>query len=928
MKFRKKKFANFADRGKRILALTLVTALSVTGNGVESFAAKPDSVSDGGKAYVYLEKATMPEEIQQNDVFYVAMTSAEFMESSEKSYVLTVGRGGEAKEASHVTVKLSDWTAKYGEDYTVRRMEDAEELPENPDSVNLFELMDQGEYEGEIPYSEEDMKTAVNQIVEETSGSFKASQEEKKSTSDNPLQQAKEELTGISSDREAMTGSGNDMIEMMSQVSNLLTETVAGTTLKLDFSPGEKEKEIVITPKDNRKSDGDRFFYLVLSEPSEGMKNSSISESIFTIKDDEPEVKASISFDVESFRAENGEVQVRLIREGALTQTVAVHMTSKDGSAKAGENYEGVDSEVVFPFGVKERNLTFTAKSDGLKTDADYTLSIKESSGAVTGEVAEAKVVIPKETKVKRVKASDRGKKISDVRLGNPITEFEKVLSDTGQKGATWESYSESSGKHSFDVTSEKQIYLYGYDNAAGSGGNGVVQANSRLIDDVQMKDSDRKDSLVSTYDGVRINWKVKRSGIIPSIIWSVYASDTTGTTDVGKQLYESKKTGWDEDWREDDFIFGMEDVFSWGFRNRTEDYTEEVWIKKVTPILRPFKVRLTEPEPVELYTGEVDANGVPRTSKNQEAVATTLAGSSDGNPVMKYDGDTIVIQNSLPVNLQTVKMVGAKIVKTNSENRTAEKSTLINPEYIQINQNTGIIELNNAFVREYRDYISFADMEGSVGDKQPSTIHRKYGYFNIQPVYGKTMTQGVTVNENTAVRDSSGKTVPVKIFLNGKEVTYGEKMTGYGIGDKLTFTAQCSDETYRVTGMDVDYYSEGNKRGESGTMNADPVDHDVKLTITTDYGYVFTPTIQSNDNKMVIRVREEDLSRFEATGFFTEENLAAHSAKNETYGYREIVVADADALQSVKEIYLAVEPKSGTVPVWKLTNVNRWVMG
>ena len=78
----------------------------------------------------------------------------------------------------------------------------------------------------------------------------------------------------------------------------------------------------------------------------------------------EEKVDAKISFSEESYTAKDGFVTVVLKREGALNQVVGATLTSVDGTATAGKDYSQVNTQVIFPVGIKERRINIPVNQE------------------------------------------------------------------------------------------------------------------------------------------------------------------------------------------------------------------------------------------------------------------------------------------------------------------------------------------------------------------------------------------------------------------------------------------------------------------------------------------------------------------------------------------------------------------------------------
>lgn len=107
-------------------------------------------------AEVYLPETEIGEDILSSDVFYLASTNAQLYEGANERYLLKLARGGDASSASGVTVKISDLTAKYGEDYTISVVGSDAEVNDPDDNESLIERMEGEEYtESELVSEEE-----------------------------------------------------------------------------------------------------------------------------------------------------------------------------------------------------------------------------------------------------------------------------------------------------------------------------------------------------------------------------------------------------------------------------------------------------------------------------------------------------------------------------------------------------------------------------------------------------------------------------------------------------------------------------------------------------------------------------------------------------------------------------------------------------
>lgn len=496
--------------GKRCLAAGLALSLLVQGLGPVQAKAGEENRD------IYLPCAVMPEEIEAADTFYVGTTSGELAEESKNPYLLKIGRGGSALTEASVSLKISDATAKYGKDYKIRLHSGKKTEAENPEgNQSLLDMISQQDVVEDIQMDEEEQKKAQQENLDSLQqGAEQAETErghsvEEGNDGNNPLAQAKETLTGVPSDREPVASTQQSMVDVLSDTGNYLTQMAPGATLKVDFGIGEKVQYVELIPIDNDQSDGDRIFYVTLSEPSEGMTNSSVSESMFTIKDDEPLEDAAVSFSKTEFTAEAGAgfVEVELTRTGAMTQTVSVHMASAAGTAVSGRDFAPVEADVLFPFGITSRKLKITVDSGNLEQDADFTLQLADGNGAKAEGIQQAKVVV----KHSKEKQSDSETKAAENSKGAASDSAQK--SSKEQKGASARaSLSDTVYGNYIDLKRAASKIRgngsFGVNND-GPKGRIYMSTDDNMVDvAVALSGDKNKAPKMYVYDGVRFSWR------------------------------------------------------------------------------------------------------------------------------------------------------------------------------------------------------------------------------------------------------------------------------------------------------------------------------------------------------------------------------------------------------------------------------------
>lgn len=907
----RKKF--FSARWKRCIALTLVASM-VTQYGSDLSYAKAQKANQ----YNYLPEATMPKEIQAADSFYVGTTSADLAEDAEAPYLLKIGRGGDAKEEASVVLKISDATANYGKDYKIRTHESgfftktAEDNPkDNQSLLDIIEAQDvvkeqlvdeeneeaaqeeaenllEKQAENLLKEQEDDLEDKVPEWAKEIQSDLEATVIEGDHVN-NPLSKAKSEMTGLDADRKNVISTNQTMTDVLSNAGDYLTEAVPGATLTVAFGAGEKEKYIEIIPRNNKESDGDRIFYVTLSEPSEGMTNSAVSESIFTLKDDEPIEKAKVSFSKATYQADSNTVQVVLERTGAMTQTVSVHMKSQPGSAVAGRDFSPVDADVTFPFGIKKRTLDIAVENQYLTKNVDFTLQISDGTGAEIGKTKQAKVTIsPEEDTIGQIQSDENGSKeevsalasVSDVKYGS-LLNLNNAWRKVRGNGSAWCEATENSGR-----------------------GMVCMKVDDSWVDAaIALSGSKWDRSRQWIYDGFRFSWH-KSSG---KSSWSghdiaYYNAWCDTNAEVLYKVKDDPRFGW----HEREYYFGSTNVSEVKFyMNNWRGKSNKMEIDWLKPILRPFEVSMKGPDDLKYYTGSGNAQAA-----DANATATQLVDSIGGIAV-KYAGDNIVLK-ATGTNLGKSKLIGAKIVDKNTSNgKQADK--LIDSRFLNNFRqgDTSIkISLNNDFCNTYSDYINYSGN----GDR------RIKGRIEVKPVYGYYDSK-ITVNSNNETM-ADGKVVPGTVSINGTAVEYGKEYT-YHTGDILTFTTKVGDSNYSATGIEETYY---NKQRGGNDTRVELYKEGKAIIPLEGEKYTFMPTYSENNNQIVVRINKDDKSKFKKTGIFADDYFNAN-AKTEN-GYTDILVVANASIVSGREYILAAETEAGYQPVWKETNSAKFYMG
>lgn len=895
---------------KRTMAAVLSLAMLMTSVSAQGFSR--DTVSAKEKEpYNYLPVATMPEEISSENTFYVGTTSADLKENEENPYLLQIGRGGDASGASSVVLKITDATAAYGKDYKVRLHDGDKTEADCPEgNRSLLDIISQSNVLEDVQLSDEEQQADIEKSQENLmkvlqdmqSESEEESKAELVSNSDNPLTRAKENLTGTKSDRQDFISTNATLVDGLSDIGNSITGSLWGSNLKVDFAAGEKTKYVELVTIDNEESDGNRLFYLTLSEPGEGMTNSAVSESMFTIRDDEPEQEAEVSFARKEITVDSGvsSVEVVLTRTGNISENVMVHMTSKAGSAVSGQNFAPVDADVLFPFGVKERKLTIAVDSGNSNKDMDFELAIEKGAGAVTGSIDKTKVILKKETNKQTEDRQSDNK--SDKKKGEVTAQVSLSDVKEGKSINIGNAYHKIRGDTNAWIDNDGDLKIY----AGGDGGGHYLDVAIALS-------GDRNNAIRQyVYDGFKINWK--KSSDKPNYSEQNLTYYRQNETSDARVFYSAETERWGWCW--DTYYFANTDAaeIKIYLKKRKAGKPSNIYVRELKPILRPFIVKMETPAALKF----VKSDGTE--SADTACVKSRLGDVLSGNDyAIKYGGDKITVYAEGGMGDKKSKLIGVDIISTkdndNSSRRIASRFLNgFNPGDRSVD-----ITLNNDFCTEYANYIKY---EGNGGD-------RRRGRITVKPVYSHVDCK-VTINKNTELVGDNGY-YSGEVYINKKKVADG--VHTYHCGDILDISAAETSGNFVPQDIQLDYYSSSEKKNVTDKTSNSGTPGKRTLCLREN-SYSITPQFMENNNHIAVRIYKKDKERLEEEGILSEEYFKqdekGNSRVKEVGDWYEIEVVKNDELAQFagERIPLVVTPKEGYTVLWKETNNNNYYLG
>ncbi|MGI9086134.1 MAG: Calx-beta domain-containing protein [Chthoniobacterales bacterium] len=188
----------------------------------------------------------------------------------------------------------------------------------------------------------------------------------------------------------------------------------------VNFGPGETEKTITVTVRDDNLIENAEDFFVSLSSPSGAtLDPAGGSVATVTISDNDAGT-STIQFDASSYTvSENdGVASLTVVRSGGLGFAVSAHYFTTDGSARASSDYTATSSTVVFAPGELSKTITVPILNDSTPEGTE-TFSVTlagVSDNAVLGTPIVATVAIidddpppPPDNSTKVLNVSTRG---------------------------------------------------------------------------------------------------------------------------------------------------------------------------------------------------------------------------------------------------------------------------------------------------------------------------------------------------------------------------------------------------------------------------------------------------------------------------------------------------------------------------------------
>lgn len=330
-------------------------------------------------------------------VFGLGTQQAEVQEHGK--YILTVFRQGDLSKEQTVTLYSTDVSAKYGEDYRII----ADNTEETPMENTLFEgYADEDnakESEESVDYVQSIIDSSTSDDTDMTIEEYLDENSEEKTDGKNAAEEGstlakmKEEQTGVKS----RTITDTPLTNLQSQIlPNMSVENGYKTSSKtnITFAPEEESKDIVFEIIDDKESEGEEIFQLILETSDENTAVISPSQCGIVIEDDEPIEHSKLSFTQSEYVSDGDKATVTVKREGAPYSfvTAKVHVT-ENGDAQKGVDFAGGNVDITFIPYVNEQSVDIPVSGHSGKT---FSVELSDITGGENGETLNATVRIEK----------------------------------------------------------------------------------------------------------------------------------------------------------------------------------------------------------------------------------------------------------------------------------------------------------------------------------------------------------------------------------------------------------------------------------------------------------------------------------------------------------------------------------------------------
>lgn len=356
---------------KRGIALLLVASLCQS-NGLITFASSIHEEENALKASLAAEVEKYPK-----GAFAFSQTQLEGKEGDKKLELVVVRKGGTDQEAS-IDFKAVNVSASYEKDYTLTLKENAimsKELKNNKNAIPMTETYTDGKFALEEKESSQEATTSAISVKKDDKK--KATKEstgliEKESA----LKTARNAFLGQASDREdwqqiasGADETGEEAINQGKEAMEEFAQDIEGIEETLYFGKGEYKKVIEIDIKDDKISESDEQVMFLLSNAKNAELANEATAYLNIEDNDAEEIVFAMKEKALTVNKKQGTIKVTIKRTTAKETFASATVSTVAIDAVPGEDYEAVNTEVVFPQGVTEQTIEIPIINNKEKKD-------------------------------------------------------------------------------------------------------------------------------------------------------------------------------------------------------------------------------------------------------------------------------------------------------------------------------------------------------------------------------------------------------------------------------------------------------------------------------------------------------------------------------------------------------------------------------
>ncbi len=393
------------------LLSVFLTVTLLAPNALPGFAREEDpNDAEYQKILAELEHERNNTDLAENypgGIFSVAIPAVEISESLSDPLVLYVLRHGGTEGEATVHLKFNDYSARYGEDYTVKMKDSffSRAIPEKENSVPLLYMMG-GEESGITDDSFVSYEAMVEAYGQEAVDEMMATMEKM----ENP-EEAEKEIPNEIPDKSpleqfnndiSMYADGVDTDEFISESEidpetaalshDLVNQLLVYSETDVVFEDGEQIKPVYVYPKNDKESNGERSFSMVISSGTGNENIDSNNTSSVVIKDDEPTELSELYIDSS---ATPSEVQ---IADGKFTATIKrdnalYNISTANFFAVTDTNRVLLSGQVLLMPGMQTQTVDVPFDTANLSGASTVSLYLEDGTGCnVSGERVEVQL--------------------------------------------------------------------------------------------------------------------------------------------------------------------------------------------------------------------------------------------------------------------------------------------------------------------------------------------------------------------------------------------------------------------------------------------------------------------------------------------------------------------------------------------------------